>query len=86
MDLIVRHLPDGQIDPEGFKANLLSPQIQQGMEALDRAVMSEQWDNILLSLGLHDDDSIKNAEDRTLLINILALEALIKAAIKKFGN
>lgn len=52
------------MDHEGYVASLNSPQLQQGFAELDKALTSEQFANILLSIGLHDEESMKNASDR----------------------
>ena len=50
-------------------------QLQQGMDTLDKAIMSEQWNSILASLDAHDMEVINGADD--------PLDALIKTLIKK---
>jgi hypothetical protein len=58
------------MDYEGYIDNLNSPQLQQGLSELDKSLTSEQWANILLSLGLNDDASIKNASDSKHFVEI----------------
>ena len=74
---IIEHLPEGQQTEEHLKANLLSPQLRQAMNALTEAVQTSQ-ENVQMIMAMCDldQDSLNNSQD--------GMEALIKAFVKKY--
>ncbi|KAL4428631.1 hypothetical protein ABPG74_009133 [Tetrahymena malaccensis] len=49
---LIQHLPEGQQDVKNLKENLISPQFQQGLESLEKALNSNEGGAVLASLGL----------------------------------
>ncbi|EAR90088.2 ubiquitin carboxy-terminal hydrolase 37 receptor-binding site protein (macronuclear) [Tetrahymena thermophila SB210] len=49
---LIQHLPEGQQDVQNLKENLISPQFQQALESLEKALNSNEGGAVLASLGL----------------------------------
>jgi len=75
---LIEHAPDGYMEKEGVMESLISSQLQQALESLDHAVVSEEARNIMTSLESFDDQVWNDSED--------PMDAFIKTFIKKYGK
>lgn len=64
---LAKLLPDGQQSSEFLYKNVLSPQFQQAVNALEEAVNSYECADIFRSFNIYDEEIFKTAKTRKLI-------------------
>ncbi|KAL4468890.1 hypothetical protein ABPG72_009160 [Tetrahymena utriculariae] len=59
---LLQHLPEGQQNVQNLKENMISPQFQQALESLEKAINSNEGGAVLASLGLDQSSFIETLD------------------------